>query len=98
MKLKNVKVGNLLYLKTYEEVQQSRYFSHIDEEDLVFFVDNSSLYSKHIDGKRGGSLIEVIEVSSDSIRYLCNFFLTTTSRHAFRKPTKKELEDYETNN
>lgn len=93
MKIKNVKIGNLLYLKAYDEVQESKYFNEVDSDGDVWFTDGSLFYSGNDDGVKGGTLVEVTEISGDDIVYKGGV-VVGVSRHAFRKPTKKELEEY----
>lgn len=97
MKLKNIKKGDLLYLKTYKEVQESKYFSRLDSTSDVGFTDDSLFYSKNGEGRFGGQLVTVVDVDSDDVCIHYNTKLGTkgyVSRHAFRKPTSIELEEY----
>lgn len=92
MKLKNVKKGDLLYLKTYEEVRESKYFCYVDSDGDVHFL-NGIFYSKKGDVVHGGKLVRATDIDGDDIIYMggCK---QGVSRHAFRKPTESELEEY----
>lgn len=93
MKIKNVEIGDLLYLKTHEEVQESKYFEEVDSNGDVYFTDNSLFYSRRDDGENSGELVKVTGIYGEDIGYE-NGLAFGVSRHAFRKPTKSELEEY----
>lgn len=107
MKTKNIKIGQPIYLKTFEEVAQSKYFKKFgdlewigrlgcdDELGCIEFTDGSMFYSRYADSICGGQLVIPIQITS-----LGNIIFETgegreiISRHAFRKPTAEEISGY----
>ncbi len=98
MKIKNVKVGDLLYLKTYGEMKESKYFCYEDHQfQHLHFTTKTTFYSLVLDNTSGGNLVVVNEVCGDNIKYVKPYnsdIIGFLPRHAFRKPTKKELDKY----
>lgn len=91
MKLKNVKIGDLLYLKTPSEVKASTYYL-CHRGDVINFIDGTTYYDKN-DAMSAGQLVRVEQIfTPGDIQYTGNGGYV--SRHAFRKPTKKELAEY----
>lgn len=92
--MKNIKVGDLLYLKTYEEVLESKHVQSVGSLGTVNFdATSEGMYSPFIHSKDSGKLVTVTGIYKDLIAY--DYIKFHLSSHAFRKPTEKELEDYE---
>lgn len=86
MKLKNIKVGQKLKLKTVEEIKSSKYFDRHESCNDLYFTDGTMYYSGDLDASYGGSLVEVYEIDGDNIRYTKpNGRHGHVSRHAFKK-------------
>lgn len=96
MKIKNMYEGALVYLKTYEEAQCSKYFMEIDSFGDIIYLDNNCDYTKERSLSCGGRVVRIERVCSDgdiSYRDL-NDELAFDSRHSFRKVTADEKQKY----
>lgn len=94
MKIENMSVGERVYLKTLDEVKLSKYYT--PSKGLcggAYFTDESMYYDTTVDSPYGGSLVTISEIYGDDVYYIkADGNGGYVSRHAFRKPTKEELE------